>query len=667
MEKIGKYQILSEIGRGGMGVVYKAVDPLLEETRAIKVIHPELLRDGEFRTRFLSEAKMLNKLLHENIVRFYEVGEDSGQMFIVTELLEGKSVADTMKESSSPLKDEDVFLILKGVASGLSFAHKRGILHRDIKPANIFITEEDGFTVKLLDFGLAKTTGELTLTASGMAVGTPQYVPPEVLDGKRATPASDIYSLGIAAFKMITGQMPINLPEELSSVMAITLAIYKAHQAGVPKVQSINPSTDKVLAGIVDKMLSTLESERYSDGEELRIALMNGYSTDSKEDLLGKEKDYDMTRLSIPSFGEKKKGGISSEKLSVQSSISVSDNTDDKTSLNMPAFEGSVSVEKNVNSSGGISYRKEKRAGAWLNYIVFATLIIVLVSGVWLFGVQRHSEEREKEDKESCVEAETKNSIEAWESYLEKYPEGVCALKAKDFLNESIKELQTMATIPAGWFWMGCSPSDTGCHDLEKPGRKVYLDEFKIDRIEVTVKDYRQCVVSGVCTLPSTEDKCTYSLGLDHHPVNCVDWYQAQKYCEWMGKRLPTEAEWEKAARGGTETIFYCGDDESCLDRIAWYAKNSGGTTRPVGRKEPNAFGLYDMIGNVWEWVSDWYSEVYYSRAPEKNPRGPDRGRWRIVRGGSWDYVNPRDFRSSNRDHDEPHDKFNNNGFRCAQ
>jgi len=142
--------------------------------------------------------------------------------------------------------------------------------------------------------------------------------------------------------------------------------------------------------------------------------------------------------------------------------------------------------------------------------------------------------------------------------------------------------------------------------------------------------------------------------------VNWVDWSQAKGDCEWAGKRRPTEAEWEKAARGGTAGPRY-GE----LEAIAWYEGNSRGATHPVGMKQSNAYGLYDMLGNVWEWCSDWFGEGYYQGAPEREPAGPGSGQCRVLRGGSW-YAVTGVVRASARNWRHPDNRFDNRGFRCA-
>lgn len=210
-----------------------------------------------------------------------------------------------------------------------------------------------------------------------------------------------------------------------------------------------------------------------------------------------------------------------------------------------------------------------------------------------------------------------------------------------------------MVFIEGGCFEMG---SNTGEPD-EKPVHKVCLEDFYIDQYEVTQAAFEK----------ETGKNTSYFKGCSDCPVEQVDWKEAGSFCGKMGKRLPTEAEWEYAARSGGKKEKYAGiNDELDIDDYAWFGHNSGSKTHPVGQKKPNALELYDIGGNVWEWVADWYGASYYSESPEQNPNGPTSGDKRVLRGGSW-FNNSDYLRASNRGYDTPDSRVFLTGFRCAQ
>lgn len=222
-----------------------------------------------------------------------------------------------------------------------------------------------------------------------------------------------------------------------------------------------------------------------------------------------------------------------------------------------------------------------------------------------------------------------------------------------------------MVYVPEGPFEMG---SDDGW-DSERPVHQVYLNAFWIDQTEVTNAQYALCVADGGCGAPGSEksfSRDSYYGNPDYafYPVIYVSWYDATAYCEWAGRRLPSEAEWEKAARNGESYTYTWGEGIDCTK--ANYIECVGDTTM-VGSYPESAspYGLLDMAGNVWEWVSDWYDALYYGNSPLDYPKGPDSGAYRVVRGGSWnDYEWY--LRSSSRYSYYPDNKRVSVGFRCA-
>ncbi len=197
-----------------------------------------------------------------------------------------------------------------------------------------------------------------------------------------------------------------------------------------------------------------------------------------------------------------------------------------------------------------------------------------------------------------------------------------------------------MVFVPAGQFQMGSTNADPDAGDEEKPAHTATVDAFWLDKTEVTNKQYRQCVEAGACEEPSCWDNG--DLNAPDQPVVCVTWDDAQAYAAWAGGRLPTEAEWEKAARGSDGRLYpWGGDAPDCQDANF---KGCLGRTATVGSYPDGAspYGALDMAGNVWEWVSDWYDETYYGDAPTDNPQGPDSGERRVIRGGSFDMSESR-------------------------
>lgn len=212
--------------------------------------------------------------------------------------------------------------------------------------------------------------------------------------------------------------------------------------------------------------------------------------------------------------------------------------------------------------------------------------------------------------------------------------------------------------IPAGTFWMGCSPGDSECDGDESPRRRVEITKgFELGKYEVTQGEWEAVMGSN----PS------YSKGA-RKPVEQVSWLDAQEYLRKLNARndgyryrLPSEAEWEYAARAGAE-----GARHGAVDSIGWYDKNSGGGTKEVGGKTPNSWGLYDMLGNVWEWSEDWYGEGYYKEQANQDSKGPSSGQYRVVRGGSWNLF-ARSLRLSNRGRFAPSLRDDDQGFRCLR
>jgi len=225
-----------------------------------------------------------------------------------------------------------------------------------------------------------------------------------------------------------------------------------------------------------------------------------------------------------------------------------------------------------------------------------------------------------------------------------------------------------MGVIPAGEFWMGIDGT-IGLED-ERPRHKVWLDTFSIDLYEVTTSRYGKFLAATGRTPPWLWDSVRLAIH-GERPVVGVDWEDADAYCRWAGKRLPGEAEWEKAARGTDERLYPWGNQPPTAD-LANFAVGArfsySQALMPVGRyKEGKSpFGLYDMAGNVWEWVQDWYEGAYYERGPDRNPTGPEEGQFKVLRGGAWSEL-PKYLLAYGRFKLLPNTRNSYTGFRCAK
>jgi len=259
--RLGHYDIVSELGRGGMGVVYKGHETSLNRYVAIKVLADSLAHDEAVRERFLREARSMAALNDPHIIQIYFIGDDEGQTYFVMEFVEGESLGSMLKREGK-LSVEQSAKVIHQTAMGLSTAHDRGVVHRDIKPGNLMINSRGA--VKIADFGIALSNHDLSkkLTTTGEFVGTPGYLSPEVCLGKPVDQRSDIFSLGIVMFEMLTGRMPFT--DE--SPLGLMLEVVKAE---IPDVREINHDVDPEVARILDKMIAKDPAERYQNCHEI--------------------------------------------------------------------------------------------------------------------------------------------------------------------------------------------------------------------------------------------------------------------------------------------------------------------------------------------------------------------------------------------------------------
>src|SRR5207302_7592179 len=259
--QLGRYVIQAEIGRGAMGVVYKALDSVLERPVAVKTVNITLEREyaDKYEKRFYQEARAAGSLNHPNIVTIHDVGKAGDVVFMAMEYIEGVELRTLISEGQ-PLRVAQALSIAAQIAEGLAYAHQRGVVHRDVKPANIMVLANG--PVKITDFGIARMRGSRDLTQTGMLLGSPKYMSPEQVIGKRADHRPDIFSLGVILYEMLVGAAPCNGEN-------VTALMYQIVNFVPPAPSSVNQAVPDMLDYIVAKMIAKPVEERYAEAAEL--------------------------------------------------------------------------------------------------------------------------------------------------------------------------------------------------------------------------------------------------------------------------------------------------------------------------------------------------------------------------------------------------------------
>jgi len=641
MEALGKYTILETIGKGGFGTVYRAQDRSLDRFVALKVLHPNMAADVDFLERFRLEAKISARFRHPNLVGVYSVEEDGGRFYIAMEYMPGGSLQDRLARDGR-MSFAEARRILLQVCAGLQVAHAQGLVHRDIKPGNILFSEDGQAVVS--DFGLVKAASLSSGSASSMgAVGTPFYKAPELWLGRPpATPATDVYSLGCVLYEMLSGRLlfPGDTPDEVITRHLVLEPEYAEDWA--------SPDSPPEVETLVRKALQRDPGRRYKDAAEFAQALW-----------ALKEKQPEVQELEQPA-DEPAKPPFWKNKKAVRI-------------LRTAALLGFLTLAGAALLWGIPRIKTPQPAAATQPALVAAE-----ATSPGRLGTVIDPAPEASETPASAAVADGQPASQADVSAA------ITPIQANaDKTMISPVDGMVLAFIPAGEFIMGGS---LGSEDA-KPGHYVTLDAFWMDATEVTHAMFAKFLTAnnnrteGGLKWYDIEDVDARIRRVgavfrpvsayENRPVTEVTWYAAKAYCEWAGRRLPTEAEWEKAAQGGMSGKLYPWGSTAPTCQIgalngAQHKECISRGVFEVARFASNQYGLFDMAGNVWEWTADWYGSDYYAASPPTNPGGPEDGLYRVARGGSWD-SDPFYLRVSVRFRYQPLSSYSDVGFRCAQ
>ena len=671
---LGQYRVEAEIGRGGMGVVFRAVHVGIGQLAAVKVLLAKRGDDPSYLRRFTNEARAVSRVDHPGLVKLFDFGETAGGVpYILMEHLAGdvlRARLERLRRSGKTLDLVSATRVARQVASALATTHARGIVHRDLKPENLMLVADDeapgGERVKVLDFGIAHLTTERTTeTAPGTVIGTATYMSPEQcagdaqLDGR-----SDVYSLGVVLYEMLAGAPPFR---------GDFATLLRRHLLDTPEpLQIAAPQASPEIARLVARMLAK-EPSRRPDMAEVLDELRRCEGDPPREIATATATETEADHGTVTSRDAATDEG--SRPLHEVTTRSSSPSLDAATTVAEPTIEppGAPPIEPPAAPPAPTS--RARRAAP------FAIAAVAVIAGI--FSVR---------------------------ALLPKPPPVA---------------LTDMVRLAGGTFEMGSTAVeiDAECRrlgadcprpllDREQPVREVTISPFQLDAHEVDNAAFAAWLEAIAPSLEVREDRDSHAVrfidlragnvlitdlsaglsgvartpdghfaaraGQERKPVSLVTWDGASLYCGAWGKRLPTEAEWELAARGTTRRRFPWGNDAPRCDGVAFdRAKGGACEGRPQGAADVGTSpqdrtpeGIWDLGGNASEWVEDPFALPYYPPCgacvdPRAEPSPPPADDLRIRRGGAWAMPDLMS-RGATRARWKRSEVLDGLGFRCA-
>lgn len=615
---IDRYRITGYIHKGGMGAVYHAHDQLDNIVVAVK---QSFYADENFlREQFRREAALLRRLDHPALPKVHNYFAEGGGQFLVMDFVEGEDLEHLLHGNQGPLPLKQVLEWADRILDALDYLHrnKPAIIHRDIKPANLKLTPAGD--ILLLDFGLAKNETTPTLPGRSIAAATPEYAPPEQINGEGTDPRSDLFSFGATLYHLLTNQAPISA--------GIRDGVVKQGARDPLRLAGeINPLIPPAISGVIHKAMAIARDQRYVSGAAMRIALREATGVGSA------------TVIDPPPPQLWERRPTQPRRPTVAPPPTP-----------QPTAEPSADWEK-APMPAPVRLRKPLLIG------VAASLVVLALLGYWLLSGQ----------PSAPVLVSMSFTTARVDRYgnVTKIPDQTVSGFVED-LGNGVK--LDMVKVPGGAFDMGSPSDERDRGDDEVLRREVRVNGFFIGGFEVTQAQWQ--AVMGDNLNPRFKGA--------NLPMEQVSWDDAMEFCRRLSRRtgreyrLPTEAEWEYAARASARTPLAFG--ETITPEIVNYDGNNPYGNAPKGeyrqRTIPvgslgvaNAFGLFDMHGNVWEWCEDWYAP--YDPNQLDNPKGSASGSNRVLRGGSWGNVG-RYCRSAYRLNHAPSYRSNYIGFRVV-
>jgi formylglycine-generating enzyme required for sulfatase activity len=663
---LGPYEIIDFVGYSGMAEVYRGHHPELERTVTVKVVGRHMSADPVFNARFRREAKAVAQLRHPNIVQVYDFGEIGGGHYLVMDDIEGPTLADLLAHHR--LDTDDILFIFRQIASALTHAHEQEVVHRDVHPGNVIITRNR--QAFLANFGMALLLSRQMESETGNpGFGIAEYLAPEQLaDSRIATPAADIYSLGVILYEMLTGERPFNAED------AVDIALRHFNETA-PDPRFLDPDIPASVAKVTLKALNKNPKERFGSAMQLANALEQAWRPEPRRSP-ARQPEKPQPPVEPPPVKRgptkaeerrakrkarqeqqqrERRARLAEKKRQQQAQQRAAEH--DREATRTERLREATGQDKPIAPARRRGRRR--RTGQWLGLaIILVVTVAVCLAGLLIlqsFGVITLFASPATLTPAPATATPspppltpTTFPIPTPLQPVEATPIPPLPVVPLEVGTQALRipDGMVMQFVPEGSFPMG---TDDGYRDpQERPQHTVMLSDFWIDQTEVTNAQFRLCVDDGLCQ-PPTQTRLYDDPFYADYPVTFVPYEGAVAYCLWVAGEtglvsgLPSEAQWEKAASWdpitGAKRTYPWGEADPSSELLRYSGAYSPYPAAPVGSYPAgaSAYGALDMAGNVWEWVADWYDRTYYEATGIMvNPTGPVSGQYRVTRGGSW-------------------------------